>query len=233
MNPRQRQGLLLVLIAAVGLLGVFLLIANYVSSVSRQVGPMTTVLRLVHGIQPYQGVSADDLGEFSLPQKWVQSNALTDPSQALGLVSQVALPPGTELQQGMLTQAPALTPGNEEIAILVNTETGVAGQVQPGDHVDIVANYQASQTTGARNRSEVIVPSALVLKVGTQGSSSVQPVLGTGSGQPMTFSLTPAQVLKVSYAQGFAQSVRLSIVAPGTAPGTAQHTPRPYAPRAP
>ena len=35
LNPRQRQGLLLVVIAPVGLLGVFLLIANYVSSVRR------------------------------------------------------------------------------------------------------------------------------------------------------------------------------------------------------
>lgn len=230
MNPRQRQGLLLVFIAAVGLLGVFLLIANYVSSVSRQVGPMTTVLRLVHTIQPYQGVSADDLGEISLPQKWASGNALTDPSQALGLVSKVMLAPGTELQQGMLTQAPALTPGQAEIAILVNTETGVAGQVSPGDHVDIVANYQAGQNTGARNRSEVIVPSALVLKVGTQGSSAS---VGTSQGQPMTFSLTPAQVLRVSYAQGFAQSVRLSIVAPGTVPGTPRRIPRAYAPRIP
>jgi hypothetical protein len=31
MNPRQRQGMMLVVIAAAGLLGVFLLIADYVS----------------------------------------------------------------------------------------------------------------------------------------------------------------------------------------------------------
>lgn len=222
-NPRQRQGLLLVVIAAAGLLGVFLLIANYVSTISRQVGPKTAVLRLVGPLAPYQPVSAGDLGEVSLPQKWAPSSALTDPSQAVGLVSQVALPAGTELEQGMLTPQAALTPGQREIAVLIDPETGVAGLLTPGALVDIVATFQAKQQ-GAKSFAEVVVPSVEVLKV-TQPTAT-----GSGVGNapvPVTFSLTPKQVLKVSYAESFAQKVRLSIVAPNSGP---RHpNPPPYA----
>jgi len=112
MNPRQRQGLLLVVIAAAGLIGVFVLVANYVSSVSKQVGPKVDVLTLIRPLQAYQPVSTGDLGYVALPEKWVPGTALRDASQALGQISQVPLPTGTELEQGMLTGQPTLRPGS-------------------------------------------------------------------------------------------------------------------------
>lgn len=230
MNPRQRQGLLLVVIAAAGLLGVFLLIANYVSTVSRQVGPKISVLRLVAPLPAYQLLSANDLGEVSVPQKWAPGNAITDPSQVIGMVSQVALPSGTELEQGMLSPHPALTPGHREIAILVDPETGVAGQVTPGALVDIVATFQgAAAGQAGKDFAEVVVPGAEVLNVATPTADSASgAVSSSNSGAvPVTFSLTPEQVLKVSYAESFAQKVRLSIVAPNSGPANAN--PPPYA----
>lgn len=229
MNPRQRQGLLLVVLACVGLLGVFLLIANYVSGVSRQVGPKTQLLRLVRSVPPYQPVTANDLGETSVPRKWAPARALTDPTEAVGLVSQVPLSAGTELQQGMLTQRPALPPGDREIAIMVDPETGVAGQITPGELVDIVATFQGStNSTGSssRNVAQVVVPGAEVLNVGqiASNSSSTQ-----GETVPITFALSPTQVLKVSYAESFAEKVRLSIVAPGSRARSV--SPSPYRPR--
>ncbi len=221
-NPRQRQGLLLVVIAAAGLLGVFLLIANYVSTISKQVGPKTNVLTLVAPLAAYQPVTANDLGEVSLPQKWAPSRGLTDPTQAIGLVSQVALAPGIELEQGMLTPQPALTPGHHEIAILVDTETGVAQQVTNGELVDIVATFQA-KTQGGKSFAEVVVPGVQVLSVGQLKAAGA----GGGTTYPVTLSLTPRQVLKVSFAESFAQKVRLSIIAPNSVGRLAN--PPPYA----
>jgi pilus assembly protein CpaB len=71
-----------------------------------------------------------------------------------------------------------------------------------------------------------------VLDVGTPQAGGGS---ATGSSQPsttnevvpVTFALTPQEVLAVSYAESFAQKVRLSLVAPGTG-STAQ--PAPYAP---
>jgi pilus assembly protein CpaB len=87
MNPRQRQGLMLVVVAAAGLLGVFLLIADYVSSVSKQVGAKISVVTLVSPLNPYQPVSPNMLAETSVLQKWAPRNAITDPDQLVGLVS--------------------------------------------------------------------------------------------------------------------------------------------------
>lgn len=223
MNPRQRQGLLLVVIAAAGLVGVFVLIASYVSNVARQVGPKTHVLELSQAVSTYEPFSSNVLREVSIPEKWAPQNALTDPVQTQGLVAASSLPAGTYLQQGMLEPPPTLTAGQREIAILVDPETGVAGQIAPGDLVDIIATFQGNGQ-GTRNSAQVVVPSAKILQIGTPttgGGSTSASSSGGGSAVsdqviPVTFSLTPEQVLRVSYAESFAQKVRLSLVAPGS-----------------
>ncbi|HEY1514961.1 MAG TPA: Flp pilus assembly protein CpaB [Solirubrobacteraceae bacterium] len=220
MNPRQRQGLLLVVIAAAGLIGVFLLVASYVSSVSKQVGPKVNVLTLLRPLQAYQPVTSGDLGFVQLPQKWVPGTALRDPSQALSQISQVPLPTGTELEQGMLTGQPTLQPGEQEFALPVDPTTGVANQVQAGSVVDVVATFSGSgQSRPASAR--VIVSDVSVLIAAQSGTSS------SGAGV-VTLALTPQQVQVVAYAESFGQKVWLSLVAPGTT-GTQPQLP-PYQP---
>lgn len=223
--------MLLLLVAAAGLFGVFLLIAGYVSDVSKQVGPKVEILELTAPVSAYQPITASMLGEVAVPAKWAPPNALRDPSQAVGLVSDINLPGGTELEQSMLNPPPALAPGQREIAIMVDAETGVAGQITPGSQVDIVATYQGNNQ-GVHSSARVIVPDAKVLDVGsptTTGGSASGSSAPSSQSQvvPVTFALTPDQVLAVSYAESFAQKVRLSLVAPGTGPTTA---PAPYQP---
>ncbi|HKO28310.1 MAG TPA: Flp pilus assembly protein CpaB [Solirubrobacteraceae bacterium] len=205
MNPRQRQGLLLVVVAAAGLIGVFVLVANYVSSVSKQVGPKVNVLTLVRPLQAYQPVTAADLGVVALPQKWVPGTALSDPSQALDQISQVPLPKGTELEQGMLTGEPSLRPGQEEFALPVDQTTGVANQVQSGSVVNIVATFAGS---GSKPASARVMVSDVSVLIAAQS--------GTGSSGVVTLALTPQQVQQVAYVETFAQKYWLSLVAPGT-----------------
>jgi pilus assembly protein CpaB len=204
MNPRQRQGLLLVMIAAAGLLGVFLLIANYVSNVSEQVGPKTQILVLIRSLPAYQPVTAADLGEITVPQKWAPSNAMQAPADALGLISTTPLLAGTDLESGMLIQQPLLQPGNEEIAFAVDAETGVAGQITQGSLVDMIATYTTGGATG-KGYATFIVRHVRVLGVAT-GSSTA----------PITLSVTPQQALTISLAQTTASKLTLALVAPGS-----------------
>jgi pilus assembly protein CpaB len=218
MNPRQRQGLLLVVVAAAGLIGVFVLVANYVSSVSKQVGPKVDVLTLVKPLQAFQPVTTADLGFVSLPQRWVPGTALRDPSEAVGQISQVPLPTGTELERGMLTGRPSLQPGQEEFALPVDATTGVANQVQAGSVVNIVATFSGSgQSKIASARVMVSDVSVLIAAQSGNGSSGV-----------VTLALTPQQVQQVAYVESFAQKYWLSLVAPGTT--GAQPQPPPYQP---
>jgi pilus assembly protein CpaB len=234
LNPRQRQGLLLVVVAAAGMVAVFALIASYVANVSKQVGPKVNVLVLNSSVAQYQPVSANAMTERSVPAKWAPPNALHDPTETAGLVAGAQLPRGTELEAGMLIAPPALRPGEREIAILVDPESGIAGQVTPGSVVDIIGTFQASNSNaGSRSTARVIVAGARVLSVGTPigtagtggNATSSSPNATSSQVLPVTFALTPQQVLQVSYAESFAQKVRLSLVAPGSSGPPAQLPP--------
>lgn len=201
MNPRQRQGLLLVMIAAAGLLGVFLLIANYVTNVSKQVGPMTHVLVLIRPLPAYRPVSSADLGEITVPVKWAPPNALTEPSEAVDLISTTPLESGTRLQATMLTQRPTVQPPNQAVAFTVDAETGVAGQIQPGSVVDVIATYGSGGRFG-KGYSAFVARGIQVLNIGQ----------ATGSGgAPIILSLTPQQSLAISYAEATASKVRFAL----------------------
>ena len=188
--------MLLLVVAAAGLIGVFVLIAGYVSDVSKQVGPKVEILELRAPVAPYQPITASMLAEVTVPAKWAPVRSLRDPSQAVGLVTDVPLPGGTYLEQGMLTTPPALQPGEREIAILVDAESGVAGQVSPGSQVDIIATFSGANQGPSSAR--VIVPDARVLDVGTPtvaGGSATGSSAPSGQNQvvPVTFALTPTK----------------------------------------
>ena len=216
MNPRQRRAVLLLAIAAAGLLGVFVLVANYVSGVDTQVGPKVSVLELTKDAKKNEAITDDMVVEKLIPQRWAPRSAL-ERTQIVGLIAGSDLARNSILQEGMLVSPPDLNEGEREVAILVDASTGVAGKIEEGSHVDVIAAYPGDQNGDKPNRSVVVVAGARVLNVG-------QPRLKSGGGDvqqdptqvvPVTFALTKQQELRVSYAQSFAQDVRLALIPPG------------------
>jgi pilus assembly protein CpaB len=206
LNPRQRQGILLMVVAAAGLIAVFVLLSSYVNSVSRQVGPMISELELSQPVKAYQPVTSADLQYRQEPARWAGQNVLTSESAALGLISATPLTPGTVLQRGMLTEAPQLPPGDDEFDLYLGAESAVAGQVQTGDTVDIVGTFSGNSGSGA-GVSRVIVPNVKVLQVGSASSS------GSSSGSiPVLLALTPHQVLLVEGAKTWASDLSLALL---------------------
>jgi pilus assembly protein CpaB len=217
-NPRQRRGLLLIAISALGLLGVFVLVAQYVADVREEVDPKIRLLALAKPVQANQAVTDDMLTTVEMPQRWAPPNAMRDPSELVGMVASSDLTERTLLQRGMLVAPPDLAPGEREVAILVDAETGVAGKIGPGKLVDIVATYPATDRKAAQAR--VVVPSARIVEVGQvrlKGGETLreQQVEDPGQVVPVTFALTPEEVLVVSYAAQNATGVRLSLLRPG------------------
>jgi hypothetical protein len=111
---------------------VFSLVSGYVSGVRKDVEPKTAVLVLTRAVPELQPIPPDALALKSVPEKWVGRQALRDQSQVGALVPNTALPAGVELQQGMLVEPPQLEKGQQEISILINADTGVAGKLRPG-----------------------------------------------------------------------------------------------------
>ena len=219
MNPRQRRGILLLTLSALGLLGVFVLVAGYVSDVRAEVDPKVEVLELAKPAEKDKAITDDMVRTKELPRRWASKPALRDRARLIGQVALADIPAGSVLQEGMLGSPPELASGEREIAILVDAETGVAGKISPGSIVDIVATFEGDSNTGVKAESNVVVPGARIIDVG-------QPELKGGNGVqeqqadpatvvPVTFALDPKEALTVTYAESFAAEVRLALLRPG------------------
>jgi pilus assembly protein CpaB len=228
MNPRQRRAVLLLALAGAGLVGVFALVASYVSEIEREVGDKIVVLELSRPAQANEAISDDMVVEKRVPKRWAPEAALTDRTQLVGVVAAADLQRNSVLQEGMLVTPPEINEGEREVAILVDASTGVAGKIEPGRQVDVIASYAAesgdaqSGKKAKAARSIVIVPGARVIAVG-------QPRLKGGNGAtvaeqdpaevvPVTFALTKKQEIKVAHAQTFAADVRLALLRRGDDP---------------
>ena len=175
MNPRQRRGILLLTLAALGLLGVFVLVAGYVADVRAEVDPKVTVLALAKGAEKDKAITDDMVKTVELPRRWAPKTALRDRARLIGQVATADAPAESIIQEGMLGPPPELATGEREIAILVDAETGVAGKINPGSMVDIVATFAGNDQTGRKAESEIVVPGARIIDVG-------QPELKGGNG---------------------------------------------------
>jgi len=223
MNPRQRRAVLLLALAAAGLLGVFALVANYVSEVEKDVGDKIVVLELARPVGANEAVPDGAVRRRTIPRRWAPEAALSDFNQLIGLVAGSDLQPNSILQEGMLVPPPQLQEGQREEAILVDASTGVAGRVRPGDLVDVIASYGAEEVQPGEkpkpNRTMVIVPGAEVINVGTprvKGATGVQDAAqNPAEVVPVTFALDKRQSLKVAHAQVFGADVRLALLRRG------------------
>ena len=219
MNPRQRRAVLLLVLSGLGLVAVFALVASYVSDVRSEVDPKVALLSLSRDVPANDAITDDMVRTIQVPKKYAPATALRDRAQIVGLVAGSHLTRGSILQEGMLVQPPQLAPGQRELAILVDAETGVAGKISPGSIVDIVATFQGDDK-GTKADSEVVVPAARVIDVGqlrVKGGPALDQAQQGNPQQvvPITFALTAKQALRVTYAESFAQEVRLSLRRPG------------------
>lgn len=209
MNPRQRRGTFFLVVTSILAVAVFVGVLSYVRTVSSQVGPETTVLQLNRSVDPLEPVDESMLDRVTVPERWVSETALRDAADAEDLVAAAAYEKGSLLQDGMLIERPGVQPGFREVAIIVDAETGVAGKVEPGDHVDIIATMGGSGD--AKPVSRVWVSNVLVLEVGLPQTLEDPDNLATSSGLPVTFALSTEDALTLAYVESFSVKMRLAL----------------------
>ncbi|WP_243118344.1 Flp pilus assembly protein CpaB [Actinomyces wuliandei] len=210
MNPRQRRGVLLILATVLGALVTFVVVLNYVQSVSSQVGPVTTVLELSGDVNELQEVTAEDVTAVEVPRRWAPDDALHDLSELQGKVAASSYSQGAVLQASMLQDPPQLTEGYREVTIMVDAETGVAGKITSGARVDVVTTLE--DPTTEQRTAEVIIQNALVTDVGvatTVEDESDSGDFSESEAVPVTFALTPDDSLKLAYGESFSTKLRL------------------------
>ena len=216
MNSRQRRGVVLlvisVLCAAAALAGV----VAVVSDARSQVGPKATAYELTADVPAYTALTGGQVRRISVPKRWLPDTAIRDAAAFQGMIAAVPLKKGTLLEAGMVAARPRLKPGQMEIAIMIDAETGVAGKITPGARVNIFATFAGRKETDP-DVSKIIVTGAQVLDVGEikafDKNEDAQRL--SEQGVPITFALDAQDAQRVAYAESFARHVRLALVAPG------------------
>ncbi len=138
-------------------------------------------------------------------------------SDLSGQVTASQLAKGTLLEASNLVPRRISRPGQREIAVLVDAETGVAGKVRPGDYVDVWATFDES-VTGSGPRTKLIAQQLLVIDVGmrvNREKSARNGALAEGQAVPVTFATARQQIQALSFAESFASETRLALRPPG------------------
>ncbi|QBI53172.1 Flp pilus assembly protein CpaB [Streptomonospora litoralis] len=227
MNPRQRRGILLMIVAAIGGVAVFFTVVSYVGTLNSELGSYRTALRLTQDVQPYEEITPEMLEEYEVPARFFDSDHFIGDfaqiSEEVGRlpVASSALREGELLQRSMVIAAPDLQEGEREIAIMVDAETGVAGKVGRQSRVDVYATFNPGEGQQQACAYRVLT-NIEILDIGDVGSTIDETTGGTNSVVPVTFRLTPDQALNLTYAEAFASSLRLAAVSPqgGGDPGS-------------
>lgn len=232
MNSRQRRGVILLVLSVLCALGAFAGVLSVIRDVNSKVGPEVSAYRLKDDIAPYKELSADQFQKIKMPERWLSSTAVTDLSRIRGKIAVTQLEKGSLLQSDMIVDRPALEAGQQEIAIMIDAATGVAGKIDPGARVNIYATFKA-ENDKQKDQSKVIVANARVIDVGKltaldPGQSSAERSRTATQAVPITFALDTADAQRVAYAESFATHVRLALVAGGSdttvAPGERTYT---------
>ncbi|GHA71943.1 Flp pilus assembly protein CpaB [Streptomyces termitum] len=218
MNSRQRRGVVLLLLSVLCALGAFAGVLAVISDVNSKVGPETTAYRVTKDVEPYAPLRADQFEKISMPKRWLPETAVTDLSRIEGRIAVTRLRPGSLLQSDMIVQRPALKPGEQEIAIMIDAATGVAGKINAGATVNIYATF-AGDKKGEPGQSRLLVAGARVIDVGklTAIDARSDRVDRATEAVPITFALSAKDTQRVAYAESFAEHVRLALVAPTAA----------------
>ncbi|MEU9104521.1 Flp pilus assembly protein CpaB [Streptomyces xanthophaeus] len=215
MNSRQRRGVILLLLSVLCALGAFAGVLVVIGDVNSKVGSEVVAYRAKGDIAPYSPLSAGQFEEISVPKRWLSETAVTDLGALKDKIALTTLKKGSLLQADMFVDRPQLQPGEQEIAIMIDAATGVAGKITSGAKVNIIATFKGAKDTDP-SRSVIIVANARVLGVGKLTALEKDSGKGPAEAVPITFALNTKDTQRVAYAESFAEHVRLALVAPGT-----------------
>ena len=215
MNPRQRRGVLLMLLSVLAAVLVFVGVSSYVSSVNSKVGPMVTVYQVNKDVPAFTTLSAENTEPVEVPERWAADNTVLKSQDIDGRVVATPLTAGSPVSLDALVPPSDLDPTEREIAVNVDAVTGLAGRVRPGDRVDVYAVF--ADVPGMAKQSRILVENVRVVSVAGQQQVQSPDAKTLQNVIPVTLALQPDAALSVTYANSFAKEVRLVGLPPGVA----------------
>lgn len=181
-------------------LGTGVLLLNYLTSLraSAQVVEMKHVFVASRDVPARALLTDVFLTEATKPAAEVDPDAVTDRKQIVGKYSLITIPAGSVMTGSKIGSAanalPARLPiGMRAVSISIDRVKGVAGLIQPGDRVDVIA---VPPRVGSEvPRAAAILRGALVLAMGNAvETTSATPSPDNQNLTTVTLALTPKQV---------------------------------------
>ncbi|NBF05530.1 Flp pilus assembly protein CpaB [Pseudomonas sp. Fl5BN2] len=163
------------------------------------------VVVLVRDVPPFMPLTAADLALEKL--RTAPAGSLSAISQAVGRTPWRQLNAGTWLNQQSFDSGGALArmihSDERALAVAVDEVIGAAGQLSPGDYVDVLL-FLRQDTSNPQQSAQIAVPAMRVLAVGEQ--------LGlTNDGQPASPTLSSDDKLKQDQRRVAARTVVLAV----------------------
>ena len=215
MNPRQRRGVLLMVLAALAAVLVFVGVSSYVANVNSRVGPMVTVYHVTKDLPAFTTLSAENTEPAEVPERWAADNTVLKGADIDGRVIATPMTAGGTVSLDGLVPPTDLDPTEREVAVNVDAVTGLAGRVRPGDRVDVYAVFAG--VVGLTDQSRILVENVRVVSVLGQQQVQSPDAKTIENVIPVTLALPPNDALGLTYAASFAQQVRLIGLPPGVA----------------
>jgi pilus assembly protein CpaB len=163
-------------------------------------------------------ITPDMLTRVNRPANEVEPGALSDPKQAEGDIALITIPANstvTETKVGHpaeLGVTARLTPGMRAVTIPVDRVKAVAGLIDPGDKVDVMASVPRG--SGSPPRTFAIIRDATVLAVNSQlDAAGASPDPDAGNPSLVTLAVTADQAALLTSAD-LNSTLRLALRSP-------------------
>jgi Flp pilus assembly protein CpaB len=179
-----RRGSLLVGATAAVLAGLVLLVYlhSYRNSLNSNASQATVLVAksLIQKGTPGNIIgSSDQFQVAQIAQGQLQTGALTDPAALSGRVALADIYPGQQLTANSFAYAPPgtlqtkITGTDRAIALSIDAEHGMIGQITAGDHVDIFIGFAVQGAGGTQPIIKLLMTDVLVLKAPYSGGSGL------------------------------------------------------------
>jgi len=179
-----RRGSLLVGAAAAVLAGLilFVYLHSYRNSLNSTAAPASVLVakNLIQKGTPGDIIGTSDQFQVaSVPKGQLQVGALTDPAALSGRVAVADIYPGQQLTETSFAYAAPgtlqtkITGTDRAIALSIDAEHGMIGQISAGDHVDIFMGFALQGAGGTQPVIKLLMADVLVLRAPLAGNGVV------------------------------------------------------------
>lgn len=170
------------------------------------VGVMTQVVVAAKPIPAKTVISPDMIAVQAIPEQYVTGAAIRRKEEAAGKTTTVPLAEGEIILESNLAQdrrgsamAYWIPAGTRAVTVAVNEIIGVAGFIQPGDRVDVLATFPR-QLAGV-DKTRLVLEDIPVLAVARQTEADGEKFKDFKSYTSVTLAVTPQQGLILALAE--------------------------------